>query len=368
MRRHFLSADAQARYTQARFDAIDNIVEVANRERCDFIVVAGDIFESNQVSPDTVIRSCEAMSRNRTPIYLLPGNHDPFDAASIYKSRAFVNHKPDHVTVLKSGEPANPVDTVELVGAPWYSKRPLADLVSTTCLALDPLRRGLQRICVAHGMVHSLSPKPSDPALIDGDVAKQLIDDRIISFLALGDRHSTTEVAPRIWYAGTPEPTDFDESDPGNVIVVQLDESRCDVTKIKVAEWHFVVLDLDIASSGGVDLIRDRLELLPDKPRTIVKLSIRGVMSISDRANLDELLEWARSLFGAIQWWERRSDLIVLPSDADIATLELTGFAKQTVDKLLIEARTQDGSGTDARDALVLLYRLVRGATTSAKS
>ncbi len=47
--RQFLDTDAQARWSAARFDAIRNLGQIAVQENCEFIVVAGDIFESNQV-------------------------------------------------------------------------------------------------------------------------------------------------------------------------------------------------------------------------------------------------------------------------------------------------------------------------------
>ena len=43
-------------------------------------------------------------------------------------------------------------------------------------------------------------------------------------YVALGDRHSTTNVGTtgRVYYAGAPEPTDYDETDPGNVLIATL--------------------------------------------------------------------------------------------------------------------------------------------------
>lgn len=41
--RRFLDTDSQARWAAARFDAIRNLGQIAVREKCEFIVVAGDI-------------------------------------------------------------------------------------------------------------------------------------------------------------------------------------------------------------------------------------------------------------------------------------------------------------------------------------
>ena len=48
-------------------------------------------------------------------------------------------------------------------------------------------------------------------------------------YVALGDKHSRMQVGStgRIWYSGSPEVTNYDdiESDPGHVLVVDLDET-----------------------------------------------------------------------------------------------------------------------------------------------
>lgn len=99
--RHFLDADSQARWAAARFDAIRNLGQIAVREQCEFIVVAGHVFESNQVDRRTVVKACEAMSEIGIPMFLLPANHDPLDAGSVFLSKHWKERKPAQVTVLE---------------------------------------------------------------------------------------------------------------------------------------------------------------------------------------------------------------------------------------------------------------------------
>src|SRR5438046_5048256 len=94
MGRYFLSREAQARFTGARIDAIRSISGVATQYECQFIVVAGDVFESNNLDRQVAVRALEAMRASAIPIYLLPGNHDPLDAASIYRSATFLSNCP----------------------------------------------------------------------------------------------------------------------------------------------------------------------------------------------------------------------------------------------------------------------------------
>ena len=101
MTRHFLSEEAQARFTDDRFAAVRELLALARREGCLFAVVAGDVFETNHVDPRTVKRALEALRGAALPVLLLPGNHDPLDAGSVYRSRTFRDHRPPNVRVLE---------------------------------------------------------------------------------------------------------------------------------------------------------------------------------------------------------------------------------------------------------------------------
>ena len=105
MTRRFLDEDAQARFTAARFEAITEIARVATSERCEFVVVAGDVFETNQIDRRTVLRACERLGEIAVPVFLLPGNHDPLDAGSVFNSPAFLAKMPANVVVLTDTSP-----------------------------------------------------------------------------------------------------------------------------------------------------------------------------------------------------------------------------------------------------------------------
>jgi DNA repair exonuclease SbcCD nuclease subunit len=361
MTRHFLSDEAQARFTAARIEAITNIGALAVQEGCAFVVVGGDVFESNQVERQVVVRSLEAM--RATPgvtFYLLPGNHDPLDAASVFRSKSFVDNCPTNVVVLESSDPVLAAEGVEIVGAPWSTKRPLVDLVSRAVAALPD--NGTLRVVVGHGSTDNLSPNPTDPALVVLHDLEAAIAAGSVHYVALGDRHSTTEVGGtgRVWYSGAPEPTAYDEIDPGNVLIVDLSRDSVVVEHRRVGTWRFVRQDFDVTGTEDCQKVEHFLEEIADKARTIVKLSLVGQLSLADMDRLDAALSHASDLLGALERWERRSDLVVLPDDDDFGRLGLSGFAANGLEDLReLGAGAGEGALT-ARDALGLLYRLAR--------
>lgn len=363
MTRHFLEGEAQARFAQARIDAIRAIGRLAAEQDALFVGVGGDVFETNQVDPRTVGRTLEALADVPVPVYLLPGNHDPLDAGSVFRSPTFQRHKPDHVTVLEDTQPHLVAPGVEVVGAPWTSKRPLHDLVRDVCGELET-EPGVRRILLAHGATDEM-PAFDDPAVISVSCAEAALTDGRIAFVGLGDRHSTTQVGHtgRIWYPGAPEPTDYDETDPGNVLVVELTaDGSVRVTPHHVGTWKFVYHACTLDGPGAIDELETWLAERPDKDRTTVKLALEGTISLTEDARLRGLLEHDRRLFAAIEEHERRTDLVVRPDDDDFADLTLSGFAQEALEQLRYAANEDDEAAEIARDALGLLVRFALGS------
>lgn len=362
--RQFLDADAQARWSAARFDGVRKLGRIARDEQCEFVVVAGDVFESNQVDRRTVLKACEAMAEIAVPIYLLPGNHDPLDAGSVFAGKVWRERKPPHVHVLAdAGTPVEVRPGIEVAGAPWTSKRPLTDLIATAISMMAPAA-GVLRVMVGHGCADVLSPDRDNPALIRLADIESLLAEGRCHYVALGDRHSFTRVGDsgRIFYSGTHEAYDFDEVDPGKAAVVDLSAEGVTVTPQQSGAWRFLVHEAHLGTAGDVDALSRHLEALSDKERTILKLGLVGTLSIHAHARLEEVEEHARDLFAAVVRSSSRSELVVAPEAADFDDLSLAGFAASAVEKLRAQVRAGGAEGEQAADALGLLLRLGRRA------
>lgn len=357
--RRFLTAEAQARFGGARLEALRAIGRLAVERQAAFVVVAGDVFESNHLDRQVLVQALGILGELDVDVYLLPGNHDPLDPATIYRSRSFVQHQPANVHLLTTSEPIVVGDGVELLGAPWTSKRPLEDLVGAACRDVTG-GAGTTRVVVGHGAVDHGAPDPDDPALIELGPLQAAVRDGCIQYVALGDRHSLTQVGDsgRIWYAGTPEPTDFDEADPGKVLVVDCDIDDCRVEAVPVGTWRFVRERVELEGDDDLGRLEAWLQDLTAKERTIVRLSVVGSLPLRDAARLDRILEDAAVAFASAEIWEPDSDLIALPDELDLADLDLAGFAHDTARDLRGAAGGAGLEAAQARSALTLLYRL----------
>ncbi len=374
MTRHFLAGEAQARYAQARLDAIARIGGLARERGAEFVVVAGDVFETNQVTRQTVLRACEALATIDLPVFLLPGNHEPLDATSVFLQPTFRANVPPRVVVITGTDPLriHGRPGLEIVGAPRMTKRSLGDPLERGYATLAPAP-GVTRVLVGHGIVDAVMPvgeEPDEETRIRLAPVEAAIADGRLAFVALGDRHSTTEVgaAGRVWYAGTPEPTAYVETDPGNVLLVEIDEqdagtptaaaATSTVTRLPVGTWRFVREEHRLDGPADLDALERWLQGLPAKERTIVKVTFVGTVALREKVRLDEILARERDRFAAIEEWERHTDLAIIPDDADFADLDLSGYAADALADLRARVATGGPDCDTARDALGLFVRL----------
>jgi DNA repair exonuclease SbcCD nuclease subunit len=365
MTRRWLGAEAQPRYSAARRDAVAGLGSLAADVGAEFVVVAGDVFEHNQLAPQVISQSLEAMRAIGIPVYLLPGNHDPLDASSVYTSALFKAECPANVTVLDRAGIHEVRPGLQIVAAPWRSKAPTTDLAADV---LDGLPAdGVTRVLVAHGGVDVLDPDPTKPSLIRQAGLDDALARGAVHFVALGDKHSLTEVGDtgRIWYSGSPEVTNYDdvESDPGHVLVVDVDESDPQrsvvVDSRKVGRWRFSTLNRQVDSSRDIADLDLNLDLMPDKDRTVLRLALIGSLTVTDRAALDACLDKYSRLFASLRVWDSHSDLAVIPADGEFTDLGIGGFAAAAVEELVETARAGAGEAAgDAQAALALLLRL----------
>jgi len=365
MTRHFLNGEAQPRYSASRREALASLGEIAKRTGAEFVVVSGDVFEHNQLAPRDVSQSLEAMRAIGVPVYLLPGNHDPLDASSVYTSALFVAERPDNVVVLDRAGVHEVRPGVQIVAAPWRSKAPTSDLIGDVLADLPA--DGVTRVLVGHGGVDILDPDKNKPSLIRMAAVEDALARGAVHYVALGDKHSRTEVGSsgRVWYSGSPEVTNYDdiESDPGHVLVVDIDENDARravrVESEKVGRWRFVTLRRSVDTDRDIADLDLNLDLLDDKERTVVRLALTGSLTVTDKAKLDECLDRYARLFAALTTWERHTDIAVIPADGEFDDLGIGGFAAAAVDELVATARSEAAEAEDARAALGLLLRLV---------
>jgi len=156
-------------------------------------------------------------------------------------------------------------------------------------------------------------------------------------------------------YSGSPEPTDFRETDPGRVLLVEIGDATCDVREIETGRWRFEIGAFPIDGAEDLAAFEAWLDDFPDKARTVVKAGFTGTVNLADRTRLEGILDRGADVFAGLWLRERTTELAVVPEDSDFVDLGVSGFAREALDEL--RASAAEGDET-AGDALALLVRL----------
>ena len=363
MKRAYLDDAAQARFDDERFASVRRIVELAEEMDCKFVVVSGDVFETNQPEHETLVRTFDGLQSSTVQVFLLPGNHDSLEPGSVYFSSAYKGSVPSNVTVIDSTDPIDLPGGVQIVGAPMKARRVTKDLIADIGGGLEADSSTL-RICVAHGQVDAIMGITNDPALFSLDKSEELIKSGKIHYIALGDSHSAASIGTtgRIWYSGTPVATRRTEPNPNKILVVELDPSECEVKEIEVGSWKFVSESKRLEQQGDVDDFETWIGQIPNKEKTVLRISLQGVLNLEQFERVQSICTDSSALFAALRIPAGFDELLLSPNKSDYEDLQLTGFAKAAFDDLTARAELNDSGSKLAKDALIMLYRIAKEA------
>jgi len=82
-------------------ESLEVLVETVGRCNVDLVIVAGDFFDHNRVKDDLIDFASEQLRRFSVPVFILPGNHDPLCAESVYE-RASTRFHHSNIRVFRS--------------------------------------------------------------------------------------------------------------------------------------------------------------------------------------------------------------------------------------------------------------------------
>ena len=341
-----------------RLDTVRVIAKLAHERQVDAVLVAGDVFEDNAVSDETLRRTVNAMTPFKGPWLLLPGNHDAGLTQSAWSRLRRLAVVPENIILADRPEPIELCQgRLVVLPAPLQRRHEVRDLTEW----FDTVRTdtGVFRVGMAHGAVTNRLPEAAEAL---NPIADTRVQTGNLDYLALGDWHGTLEVANRTWYAGTPEPDRFKANDPGNVLFVEFDEAGATpkVERVPVGNYRWEQLTFELMDDQGISVLDSQLAALGESGRILVRLKLVGTVDLGTRQRLDELLEGWRARLHFLD--DDDGALLAQPSPADIAALDATGFVRDAIESLVsIEGDPDHPDRGNAGRALQILYREQRG-------
>ena len=303
--RHDDLGPAAADQRERQFGAFQRAVDLALSEKVDLILICGDLFDSNTQPRRSVERAAAELSRavaRKIPTVVIPGTHDCYDAASIY--RAFdladmAGAAPDSalLTVLTDEKATVHFDHLDLtvVARTFPTKR----APSSPLAGLTDHAQGKWKV----GMVHGSFAVPGRFEQDDVVFTDQEVADSGLDYLALGHWHSFREgkLGGTAWaYPGAVDLVAIDQDGAGHVLLVGLEEraGRREVTleQRRVGRTHFQRVELDAAQLTTQAELERQLREMADEDR-VLDVRIAGVRAADLDLDPEELERQLRAGF-----------------------------------------------------------------------
>ena len=295
--RHTDLGEQAAAQRERQFAAFRASIDLALAESVDLVLIAGDLFDSNvqpRRSVDRVAAELKRLVDARIRTVLIPGTHDVYDRASIYRANdipalAGANGS-DLVTVLTPELPSIRLEALDLTvhAQVFATKRAPRSPLEGLAVASDP---STWQVGMVHGSIAIPNQTEHDEVVITTDeIAKSGLD-----YLALGHWHSSSRgTAGRTVhaYSGAPEPVALDQDRAGNVLLVTLDQrdgkKSVVVEERKVGRTRFEKLELDAAAVASQPALIDALAARAD-PDLVLDVRLIGVRPDALDVHLDEV-------------------------------------------------------------------------------
>lgn len=198
------------------------VLRLIDAHAADAVLISGDLFDHNRIAAELAALVAGLLERARVPVVILPGNHDPHTADSVYVRHRF----PDNVRILRdaSGE----VVVLEELGLQVWG-RAHTDYFDFAPAGVAPRwdenpRRNPWRVALAHGLyVRSDYETRLSYRITDAE-----LDALRAHYVGLGHLEHHEPVGPagaNAYYAGAPERS-------GGATLVDLGSARTSVRQV----------------------------------------------------------------------------------------------------------------------------------------
>ena len=280
---------AGALQRERQWEALERAVELAATEQCGLAIVSGDLFDTNAQPRRAVERVGRVLGRAASAgitIAILPGDADPFDASSVYRTwdLAALAGVPDadRIHVLDPGGPALVLPALD-VAVRAYRVEPGTTLDDALAAPRDEGESGVR---LRIGAVH-VAPGMEPPS--DAVVAASGLD-----YLAIGGSMGHVQGSGGTGGWGDPGPIESlgPAGDVGHVLLVTLDpagKERVRVDARTVGRTRRLRLELPASEFADDAALREHLAALadPDLACDVCLTGLRGPDLRVDEAALE---------------------------------------------------------------------------------
>ncbi len=236
------------------------ITTLAKDENVNVVLIAGDLFDSNEQSKtniDLVVEQFQLLAESNIAVCIIPGTHDCYDNRSVYRKYDLENLC-SYLTVFKNDEwqyKEFPEIDLTIYGRPNLSNKSYTS-------PLNGLKRMTEtrfHVAMAHGSLNI----PGQIAEDDHVFSIDEIQNSGMHYIALGHWHrpyACTTDGVITQYAGPPEMISTDQKEPGSVVLVTIKESGTIEREIRrISNRYCDEIEVDLSDIGDTSELKQRI-------------------------------------------------------------------------------------------------------------
>ena len=248
-------ADSRRAETLITFE---NIVKLAKDSSVDILLIAGDLFNSNNIEESFVKRVFECLSSiPDIKIVYAAGNHDPLNADSPFTKHTL----PTNLYVLKTSDDC--IEFSELNTRVYGKSFKETYMAGSERFSLSTDNSFINLMCI-HGDLRS------DLGSDYNSITSDFIKSSGMDYIALGHVHKRTDIGKIgdsfITYCGCPEGQGFDELGEKGVYLGEVSKGDCKLDFVPVCKRMHLAENVDITDLTTSNEIADKvLQFIKDK-------------------------------------------------------------------------------------------------------
>ena len=256
-----LTEKARQQLRRAQLTIPDKIAEVCLRERCDLVLLAGDLFDGTP-SRETVEAVKDALARCTVPVFIAPGNHDFCGPGSPWLEEQW----PENVHVFTGGLESVVIESLNC--RVWGS-----GFRSMDCPGMLENFRAEGSESYAVAVLHGDPGQTNSPY---NPITAAQVRDSGLDYLALGHIHKAGSFragSTLCGWPGCPMGRGWDETGEKGVYVVTLEPDATKIQGISLDHSRFWEHTVDISGDARTAL---EAVLPPVKSDDFYRITMKG--------------------------------------------------------------------------------------------
>src|SRR5665648_69184 len=283
--------EIQDELINARYETLEKLVSLANRESYTLFVIAGDLFDRTTLNVKDISRAARALNEFEGELVIvLPGNHDYYTEDSNLWNE-FSKHAGDRVLILKNPDvyDLNKYHLkIKIYAAPCSAKHSSENMIKWVN-SLKSSEDDSIKIGLAHGSLEGVSPdfdKKYYP------MNRKELGSSGIDLWLIGHTHLPWPENPdknsRILIPGTPEPDGFDCNHKGSAFIIDLESSSdMKVQKVSAGKYRFSINQASLYDDNDITSMK-RKYTGDEFSNVVLRLILKGRLRKEELDRVEE--------------------------------------------------------------------------------